>query len=492
MSNKNRKQRSSKSGKNRTPLNKHTLIKKELAPPFAQLNATGKVALTSWMNERLPDMIWAALIRANTESQEHAIGLFRRILNFISQHESRELFSDLSITGIAQLDLPLQEELIKFMVEPPEAAYALSALKLFENLPARDSWLKYLPDIPPDFELLMVAVGLTLGHQTQEATDCRWIRLMAQIVAGKLRFPSQMEDMLNNLCNYPNSGDQRSVRPFIRAGEMCPNPLNPLNPTDFTWSDTFWHESWKNTECFGLIPEKATKKSGEVIITRQKVSEVHSNLMSHWQATHSTTAIDAKHDAVFGMAFYATRVLEEMLGIGVGTNILGRLGIRTILEVHINLRYLLKEDNQDLWKKWRSYGAEQAKLNALRFDDNVEPPKYISIENIEQIAGEDLWEEFLTINLGSWSGSDLRKISDKAGVKETYDKHYSWTSGYAHGLWGAIRETCFQTCGNPLHRLHRFPKAQHLEDTVEEAARLVDEILSDLDKTYPNFSFRLF
>jgi hypothetical protein len=298
-----------------------------------------------------------------------------------------------------------------------------------------------------------------------------------------------MEEMVNNLCNYPNNGNQRSVRPFIRAGEMN---QDPFNPPDLIWSNAFWHESWDNTECFALISEKAAENLNEVVITRQKVSEVYSNLMAHWNTTHSTTAIDAKHDAVFGMAFYCIRVLEEMLGIGVGTNILGRLGIRTILEIHINLRYLLKENNQDLWKKWRSYGAEQAKLNALRFDDNIEPPKYISIENIEQIAGEDLWEEFLSINLGNWDNANLRKISETAGVKETYDKHYSWTSGYVHGSWGAIRETCFETCGNPLHRLHRFPKEQKLEDTVEEAARLVDEILNDLDKAYPNFSFRLF
>jgi hypothetical protein len=224
-----------------------------------------------------------------------------------------------------------------------------------------------------------------------------------------------------------------------------------------------------------------------VALTRQKISEVHDALLFHWEASHTTTAINARHDAVFGMAFYALRVLEELLGIGVGTGVLGRLGIRTILEIHINLSYLLSKDNEALWKKWRSYGAGQAKLNALRFDDDVEAPKYIAKDNIEQIAGEDLYEEFLSINLGSWSGLDLRKLSEKAGLKETYDKHFSWTSGYAHGTWGAVRESCFQTCGNPLHRLHRYPQERGLWDTLEEASVLVDEILGDVDKAYPSF-----
>jgi hypothetical protein len=79
------------------------------------------------------------------------------------------------------------------------------------------------------------------------------------------------------------------------------------------------------------------------------------------------------------------------------------------------------------------FGAGQAKLNALRFDDVLEPPKYIDVDNIERIAGEDIWEEFLTINIGSWSGLDLRRLSEKSGLKDTYDKYYSWTSGYVHG-----------------------------------------------------------
>ena len=62
------------------------------------------------------------------------------------------------------------------------------------------------------------------------------------------------------------------------------------------------------------------------------------------------------------------------------------------MEVRINLGYLLKEDKVDLWKKWRSFGAGQAKLNALRFDESLEPPEYIGIDSIEQIATEDLWE----------------------------------------------------------------------------------------------------
>ena len=76
---------------------------------------------------------------------------------------------------------------------------------------------------------------------------------------------------------------------------------------------------------------------------------------------------------------------------------------------------MLGKDNPELWAKWREYGAGQAKLNVLKFDESVEPPEFIDLEAIEAIASEDMWEEFLDVNLASWSGLDLRKLSESAG-----------------------------------------------------------------------------
>lgn len=88
-------------------------------------------------------------------------------------------------------------------------------------------------------------------------------------------------------------------------------------------------------------------------------------------------------------------------GIGNGTGILGRLGLRTILEIRINLRYMLEKDGSDIWANWREYGAGQAKLNALKFGESVEAPEFIDLETIENIASEDVWEEFVNVNLAS-------------------------------------------------------------------------------------------
>jgi hypothetical protein len=435
------------------------------------------------MNNRLPEMLWASLILSSTE-RDYTLAQFRRLLNFIGKHDARENLSDITLTGISKLEPDLRTELIAFLIEPHGTGPALATLRLFKSLPARESWDELLPNVAPNVEILMDAVGKTLWHQSQTSTDCRWIRVMAKVISGRFRIPPELA---KEWLGYPLEGDQRSVRPSIRAAELI---CDPETPPDLSWPDGFWDEAWKNTPCLALVTI-VKPPIFEETITRQRINEIVKHLEAHWSGTHATTAIDAKHDAVFGMAFYSLRILSELMGIAIGTAVIGRLALRTILEVRINLHYLLCKNDDALWKRWREYGAGQAKLNTLKFDDNLNPPKHIDVESIEQIAGEDIWEEFVTINLASWSGSDLRKLSESSGLKSTYDQHYSWTSGYSHGMWGPIRESCYETCGNPLHRLHRYPSRRSLPDTVDAAAALVDEILCDLDKTFPDFPYRL-
>lgn len=476
-----KKKNTSKSGKNLSPLNKHIHRAGKLHSPFSD-KLGDKMQFLSWMNDRLPEMLWSTIIITSV-NRNYGLSQFRRIISFIGKHGRKDELSDITFSGIAKLDPRLQEELVAFILTEKEISKSLTVLRLFDSLPGSKVWDDLLPNTEPNINLLMSAVGSTLWHQSQEATDCRWLRLMPYVITGKLQVPSHMA---KEWYEYPNEGDQRAVRPSIRAAELA---LQMVSDNDKAWPNNFWKEAWENTPCLAL-KKKNTIPSIDEKITRQSISTIHNQIEKHWYRTHTTTAINAKHDAIFGMVFYSLRILEDLLGIGIGTSILGRLGIRTLLEIRINLRYLIMMDSEKLWKNWRDYGAGQAKLNELKFDYTLDPPEYIDINSIEQIAGEDMWEEYLSINIASWSGFDLRRLSKKTSLKEQYDTHYSWTSGYAHGMWGSIRESSFQICGNPLHRLHRYPEMRVLKDTVYEAGIIIDETLSDLDIEYPSFPSR--
>lgn len=104
---KTRKKKPSKSGKNRTALLEHKKVGSELQPGFAQLG--DKMTFSSWSNERLPEMLWAAIIRV-IQDQDSAIVEFRRIITFVSENSEKEKLSDLSITGISKLDEELRKD----------------------------------------------------------------------------------------------------------------------------------------------------------------------------------------------------------------------------------------------------------------------------------------------------------------------------------------------------------------------------------------------
>jgi hypothetical protein len=161
--------------------------------------------------------------------------------------------------------------------------------------------------------------------------------------------------------------------------------------------------------------------------------------------------------------------------------------------VLVTLAYLNAKDDPALWKSFRVYGAGQAKLAALKLDQANSQPLSISLETLTEIANEDMWEEFVDIDLGHWAKADLRSLSIEGGTKDEYDRFYPWTSAWSHGHWSPVRHAVFDTCGNPLHRLHRIlrdtPRSQL--DVVPDAVALVDRIMTLVDREYPPFGVRL-
>jgi hypothetical protein len=208
----------------RTPISGHKKEGKVLKPPFVQFGV-GK-GLVSWTNDRLPEMIWAALLIAGL-GRERALGIFRSFLRFGSA-DKNERFWDVTITGISELNESDRKQRISLLCQSEQSKQALAPLLLFSALPARETWQELLGNpVAGPVELLMEAVRLTLFHQSQEATDCRWVRLMAAVLGRRVILP---QDELLLLNGYPHQGDQTHVRPAIRACEIGIGNLQEKNP----------------------------------------------------------------------------------------------------------------------------------------------------------------------------------------------------------------------------------------------------------------------
>lgn len=472
----------------RTKLKEHKQDGKKLLPPFAQVG----MSLASWRNDRLPEMLWAAVLIGNLP-RERALNIFRGVANSIFALRDKGASGDVQLSGISKMPAIEKEAVISAILSDDASREYLSSLLLFDALPAKKIWEAAIQCKPSthSVDYLMSGVAKSLWHQSQEATDCRWLRVLCIIAAGRLLFPEKLESLGHQILHYPNDGDMRKVRPAIRAMEGTFQSLED-GSKHVGWSEKFWNECLEKSPCFSLLKDQppSAPNSGTTI---QRVHGVYDLLVEHWLATRGHSGIDAKHDTTFGLAFYSLSILRELLNIGTSTAILGRFGLRSLLDGFITLAYLSHKNNPDLWRSHRVFGAGQAKLSSLKLEELKSEKCFADAETLTEIANEDIWEEYLSINVGHWENSNLRQEAVEAGVKAEYDKYYAWTSSFIHGHWGSVRESVFDTCGNPLHRLHRIPREECkvLPDVLTDACELVDKTLDLVSKVYPTFSHRV-
>jgi hypothetical protein len=468
-----------------TSLASHKRNKKVLVAPFNQLPAP--VQRASWIDDRLPEFLWAALLTQGLPRKEY-LNLFRSVIG-AGQYfrENRAFISHSELAKITKTDF---SRIFSVVLRNAEARKALSQLLVIGELPDLMHWKEVLPAKQGEGDLtsLARAVAACLDHQSQFSTDIRWLKVAFAAVQHRLMIPKG--EIAEALVGYPDVGDMRSVRPMIRSAEMSLSMPDLLPASD--WPARFWKYCWENTRC-DVEQAEVPSSDFDNRSAAQDIAETYIDLAGHFFRTNSTTAIDARHDGVFGLALYGLTLVLSLMRPH-STRPAGRIVLRSLVEVFLTLGYLLKLDSVDRWRKFRVHGSGQAKLAFLKItQDKSELPKYVDMETLEGLANEDLWQEFVDINVGQWAGSDLRRMSEEAGIKSVYDRYYDWPSAFVHGQWPAVRNTVFTFCGNPLHRLHRVPRPPRsdLEDVSWDAVSIGNKLLELVDVAYPDFPRRL-
>jgi len=483
---KNKGKAKKKSAKSYSGIDAHKMEKKVLVPP---LMAVPGVTLMSWANDRMPEMLWSALLISQL-GRDRAHNRFRGAARLVDALPEEKRRVQPTLSGLASLEPAVLQRFLSAICCDTETKKALRPLLLFDTLPARQEWAEVIGEAPSadDWESLKLAVLPVLSHQSQEATDCRWVRVLFQLLSGALFL--QSEEQVREILEYPGFGLPEKVRPTVRCMEGM---VNGRGGTATSWPMSFWSQCLRDTCCDARHTMEA-KWSPHLATTRHRIREVREALARHERSSLATTAVDAKHDAAFGFGAYSLAVLEELLSMGNSTSILGRIGLRTLLESYVTLSYLKVRDDSNLWVAYRQYGAAQAKLAFLKLDDpGGTAPVSIDVEILRELADEDRWLEFVSIDLGHWAAKDLRRLSDEAGVKQDYDRFYPRTSAFTHCNWAAARNSCFDLCINPLHRMHRVLRSDtaDLGDVVDDACELVDKILGVVDGLYPGFTARV-
>lgn len=456
----------------------------------------------AWNYERLPDLLWTTLIIGNTERNK-ALNYFRYIAKYVEKNPE---CWDITISGISKLpELKLKDFTNYFVKYSNEINNLLRALLLFPELPGFNVWEKVLdkPIVEEDWQKIVNGVRKTFWHQSQEATDCRWIKVFCRILSGKFKFPFSMDNKVKEIIEYPNYGDMRSVRPTIRAMEMIPN-FNE-NTDRKGWKDYFWKHCYKNTICIpeNSSEERLNKVKDDIDKDRNKrkiyykdLKIIKKGLIDHFFNISEKVNIDSRFEGVFGLSLYGFTLIMEIIYYQLSFSIAGRTLLRALVETYITFAYMLQKEKTmpTIWDEYRIYGAGQAKLIYLKMKDLKEAVSCIDVEKLENIANEDKWIEFVPMNIGHWESTNLRKMSEECGQKDIYDKYYNYTSGYIHANWGGVREAVFEKCLNPLHRFHNIPTLTNLPfipNVTNDSIIILNKILDCLDIAYPKFIYRL-
>ena len=156
--------------------------------------------------------------------------------------------------------------------------------------------------------------------------------------------------------------------------------------------------------------------------------------------------------------------------------------LRAMIDTFIALAWVSKEP-VDRARKFIHYGLGQEKLLLEHHRARLEAKK-VDADNHPLVREMERWLSaqrlpFMTeVNLGAWSGLDVRKMAEETGNRDLYNFAYAPFSAAVHGMWQHVAKYNLAPCRNPLHGLHRIPADPDLDvdvDYMYRAAKYVDK-----------------
>lgn len=477
-----------KEKKNVSSLSDHRVHKKRgiVATPFN--DALGdKLTLSSWRENRMPEYLWLGLILMHygrKEGIERAGRILLEISKSVKSLSQPKLSALLNLSADEQRTVYeiISKHIDKKVLAPLTVLYKNKSYPIFNEY----FFISHLT-FEGRINIISKAIKLYSPHQSNEATDLRFLALSLLLFNEKISFVSgsDMNTTLKALQEYSNTNHEddkmRLYRPTVRSME---GTGFTENNTEFT--SKFWRDIGMITPCkpIRIDFDKNKEDYDEFIGECQKVLEYvfHSNKEKSLE--------EDKFDVIIGSINYALKIFEEINGKSLGNSILGRHGMRTIVEIFIILKYLLKKEEArpKIWEEYKLYGISKYKLILLKAREaDLDKTSHFIPPIVDALVNEIVWEEFIDVDLKYFDKQNIREKSIEVGEKELFDLFYDYDSSFSHGLWGAIRECAMLHCNNADHRYHSVPDLysdQNLPDVKSDSVKIMKKLFSVLAEIY--------
>jgi len=443
------------------------------------------MTFSSWSSARLPEYIWLCLIH-NHYGREEGLKRAALILQKISKFESS--LDKPKLSKILSLPKSVQEKIYETILSEVDKNVLAPITSIFKYDIEYDSFWSafYVNDqfLEYRIETIKNILKKYYEHQSNDATDIRYLVVMNQIYQEKLIFHRGVNGMVEALKKYSiTSHDDermRSYRPSIRACEIG------MDDPNSTYIDLFWKGVGMATECdmFFIKHEKCEYKNEDFIKETADAIEILFN------KSKENSLYDEKFKVITSMTVFAYKIMKEIIDKDMGNSISGRSSIRSMVETYIVMKYLLKMSNEkiNIWQEYQQYGIGKFKLILLKAREaNIDKNCHVNPDLLDIYVNEDIWEEFIDTDLRYFDQMNIRQKSEYVEEKELFDILYDYDSNYTHALWGAIRESAMLKCNNPAHKFHAVPDfsiQQNCIDVTPDMVSIMKKIMILLNNEY--------
>jgi hypothetical protein len=197
-----------------------------------------------------------------------------------------------------------------------------------------------------------------------------------------------------------------------------------------------------------------------------------------------------KFNVIIGTITYSLKIFNDVIEKDLSDSILGRHAYRTILETFINIKYLLKleQQNPNVWLEYKLYGIGKYKLPLLKERENsIQNNTHFADPLAEVIINEIIWEEFLDIDTRYFDNKKIKEKFEEVGEKYLYEVLYEYDNNFIHGFWGAVRESSMLHCDNATHKFHSVPDInfeQKLSSVNSDIYKIIDKFYNLIEESF--------
>lgn len=280
-------------------LSSHTFIKGKFITPFHSLPMMQELEdEKSWMHGRMPEYLWIGMI-LKCYGQEDGLKKLYYITSTL--HKVAPSLHTARMSQILRLDVGIQKRLYDYIIHIG-AKKALAPLTIFLTTSKAPIFAEcfYCPDqsIEERCEAIIHAMSDIMDHQSNEATDIRFIALYFNVLSGKLYLKKEQLDLLVAYPRTKHSDEiMRMARPTVRSIEMM---LLTFEKADSAYLNAFWRCVSEMTDC-SIFAIRFPEKQRNITVYMEKLHEVFTYLSELFQTSGK---LDEKMTVLLGIATY--------------------------------------------------------------------------------------------------------------------------------------------------------------------------------------------